>query len=84
MMMGDDFSFSDASVFFENSDAMIRYYNANDGKKNNIELIYSTPTMYVDAVKRADIVWPTRSPQDMMPYKDYQATYWTGYFTSRP
>jgi hypothetical protein len=62
MMMGDDFSFSDASVFFESSDAMIRYYNANDGKKNNIELIYSTPSMYVDAIKRADIVWPTRSP----------------------
>ena len=40
--------------------------------------------MYVDAIAKANVVWPTRSPQDMFPYKDFQATYWTGYFTSRP
>jgi hypothetical protein len=48
--MGDDFRFQNAHQYFMSSDKMIKYYNANYGIQNNIELIYSTPSMYVDAI----------------------------------
>jgi len=35
---------------FRSSDKLIKYYNENYGVSNNIELIYSTPSMYVDSV----------------------------------
>ena len=50
---------------------------------SNIELIYSTPSMYVDAVKAEEIKWPTKY-DDMFPYADFDAAYWTGFFSSRP
>lgn len=48
----------------------------------NIELIYSTPQMYVDALAQEQLTWPTKY-DDMFPYADHDAAYWTGYFTSR-
>ena len=49
----------------------------------NIEFIYSTPSIYVDALAEANIIWPTKY-DDMFPYADSRSKYWTGYFTSRP
>jgi hypothetical protein len=37
-------------MYFSSSDAMIKYFNENEGAKSNIELIYSTPSMYIDAL----------------------------------
>jgi hypothetical protein len=48
--MGADFHFQNAVQNFRSSDRLIKYYNANYGIQNNIELIYSTPSMYVDSV----------------------------------
>ena len=61
---------------------MIKYYNEHEGLENNIELIYSTPSIYVDAIAAQNIVWPTKY-DDMFPYADDGNSYWTGYFTSR-
>ena len=42
---------------------------------------YSTPSMYIDAIAAQDIAWPTKY-DDLFPYADHEAAYWTGYFTS--
>jgi hypothetical protein len=34
--MGGEFSFSNAEEYFKNSEAMIDFYNQNEGKKSNI------------------------------------------------
>jgi len=61
---------------------MISYFNQNTGLENNIELIYSTPSMYVDAIAAENIEWPTKY-DDLFPYADNEDSYWTGYFSSR-
>lgn len=48
----------------------------------NIELIYSTPSIYIDAVAAQNIEWTTKY-DDGFPYADHDAAYWTGYFSSR-
>ena len=45
-------------------------------------LLYSTPGMFVDALKSQNITWPSKTT-DMMPYADVPDEYWSGYFTSR-
>jgi lysosomal alpha-mannosidase len=50
--------------------------------QTNIELIYSTPRMYIDALKEEDLVWPTKY-DDIFPYADNDQSFWTGYFSSR-
>ena len=62
-------------------DAMINYMNLHYGDKFN--LIYSTPSQYIDAVAKYKVEWPTKY-DDMFPYSDNEVSYWTGYFTSRP
>jgi hypothetical protein len=81
--MGDDFTHMNAEEWFINSDRLIDYYNANIGRENNVELIYSTPSIYIDAIKDQKVEWPTKY-SDMFPYKDSKKMYWTGYYTSRP
>jgi hypothetical protein len=61
---------------------MINYWNENIMELTNIELIYSTPSRYVDAIAKQNIAWPTRY-DDLLPYSDTLTSYWTGYFTSR-
>jgi hypothetical protein len=48
--MGDDFRFMDAHQYFLSSDRLIKYFNEKVGPSVNIKLIYSTPSMYVDAL----------------------------------
>jgi hypothetical protein len=64
----------------ENMDNMINYMNKHHSDKFNF--FYSTPSMYVDALKKQDVEWPTKY-DDMFPYSDNPEGYWTGYFTSR-
>jgi hypothetical protein len=44
---------------------------------------YSTPSDYIDAIAKNNILWPTKY-DDMFPYSDNKDAYWTGYFSSRP
>jgi lysosomal alpha-mannosidase len=80
--MGDDFRFQNAAEYFKSSNALIEYYNENFGEEHNIELIYSTPSMYVDAVNAEELTWTTKY-DDMFPYANDEYSYWTGFFTSR-
>jgi hypothetical protein len=61
----------------------MRYYNSYVGNWSNIELIYSTPSMYIDAVHAEGLSYTTKH-DDMFPYADDKVSYWTGFFTSRP
>ena len=80
--MGDDFRYQDAHQYFMSSGSLIDYYNENIGKLANIELVYSTPSMYVDAVNADALTWTTKY-DDMFPYADNDLSYWTGFFSSR-
>jgi len=79
---GDDFHYQDAHKYFVQLDNMIDYWNDNMVESTNIQLQYSTPSMYIDAIAAEDIVWPTND-HDLMPYADNDASFWTGYFSSR-
>ena len=48
--MGDDFEYQNAHEYFMSLDNMINYWNENHMEETNIEFIYSTPQMYVDAI----------------------------------
>ena len=80
--MGEDFRFQNAHQFFRSSDNLISYWNQNILPLTNIELIYSTPSMYIDAVAAQNIQWTTKY-DDNFPYADREAAYWTGFFSSR-
>ena len=47
-----------------------------------MNLFYSTPSMYVDAVSKTDTIWPVKY-DDMFPYADNEHSFWTGFFSSR-
>jgi lysosomal alpha-mannosidase len=70
-----------AFMNFENMDRMIAYFNTMHGDRFN--MMYSTPSMYIDAMNKLDINWPVKE-DDLFPYQDEPASFWTGYFTSRP
>jgi hypothetical protein len=59
---------------------MIEYMNKK--YPESYKLVYSTPSKYVDALKKYNVSWPTKY-DDMMPYSDGPDGYWTGYFSSR-
>ena len=77
---GDDFFYSNAHLTFKNLDRTIEYCNS---QWDDITLLMSTPSEYIDALMQIeDIEWPVRY-DDMFPYADQKDDYWTGYFTSR-
>ena len=78
---GDDFFWSDAALSFKNMEDIIELWN---NRYADIYLVQSTPSEYIDALKKfEDVEWPVRY-DDMFPYADEEDAYWTGYFTSRP
>ena len=76
---GDDFYYSNAHLTYHSLDNIISYFNQ---KYDDITLVQSTPSEYIDAIKDLDFTWPVRY-DDMMPLADSEDDYWTGYFTSR-
>lgn len=43
---------------------------------------WSTPSDYINALKKENITWPVRY-EDAISYADGEDDYWVGYFTSR-
>jgi hypothetical protein len=64
--MGDDFRYANAARNFESMDKLIKGFNAAYG---DMQLIYSTPSEYLDGLRSANIQWPTKY-DDMFPYAD--------------
>ena len=76
---GDDFNFMDSLKMFRNIDKLIK--NMNE-KYDDIEMFYSTPNNYIDAVYELEEEWPTKY-DDFIPHSDGPDAYWTGFYTSR-
>jgi len=62
-------------------DKLIQFTNRFNTK--NITFMYSTPSTYLDALKKDNIAWEPKY-DDGFPYSDNVGDYWTGFFTSRP
>lgn len=64
-----------------------RYSNALQQYGSKFNLLYSTPSCYLKAVKdesaKKNIQWPVKT-DDFFPYASDPHAFWTGYFTSRP
>eukprot|EP00038_Savillea_parva_P006369 m.163286 g.163286 ORF g.163286 m.163286 type:complete len:1147 (+) comp12291_c0_seq1:1380-4820(+) len=80
---GSDFNYDNAIRWYHNLDKLIHYVNQN----GTINLLYSTPTRYVEAKYQETIKkglkWEVRT-DDIFPLGDNAHNYWSGYFTSRP
>lgn len=79
-LFGDDFEYKAAAWNYRNLDAMIEYMNMHHSDKYHF--MYSTPTKYINALKKHKVTWPTKY-DDMFPYGMGNTDWWTGYFTSR-
>ena len=85
VLWGDDFKFKRAGIQFRNMDLLMQAVRADTGL--NIDLRYSTPREYFEAVYRdaltRDVKFMLYS-KDFFPYADNADSYWTGYYTTRP
>eukprot|EP01135_Chromosphaera_perkinsii_P006716 Nk52_evm3s564 gene=Nk52_evmTU3s564 len=84
--LGCDFHFMNAFGYFQNMDRLIKYINAHP-EKYNINIMYSTPSIYIDYVKEAlhkNRIKLETKYDDFFPYNDNRESTWTGYFTTRP
>jgi lysosomal alpha-mannosidase len=78
---GCDSMYQNAHLMFKNIEILMDYINSQP--KYNVSMFYSTPSLYVDAINKQNVQWPTKN-DDFFPYADGPHAYWTGYFTSRP
>lgn len=83
MTMGRDFYYQVAEMWMLNLDKLIRYVNKRQESGSKVNLLYSTPSCYLEALHNANLTWTTKS-DDFFPYASGNHSYWTGYFTSRP
>ncbi|XP_075939113.1 LOW QUALITY PROTEIN: lysosomal alpha-mannosidase [Anarhichas minor] len=83
MTMGSDFQYENANLWYKNLDKLIRYVNAQQADGIRVNVLYSTPSCYLQELHRANLTWALKT-DDFFPYADNAHNYWTGYFTSRP
>ncbi|KAM8880161.1 lysosomal alpha-mannosidase isoform 2-T2 [Spinachia spinachia] len=83
MTMGSDFQYENAILWYKNLDKLIRYVNAQQAHGVRVNVLYSTPSCYLQELHRANLTWALKT-DDFFPYADAAHDYWTGYFTSRP
>ncbi|XP_052465478.1 lysosomal alpha-mannosidase [Carassius gibelio] len=83
MTMGSDFQYENANLWYKNMDKLIKYVNALQAKGSKVNVLYSTPSCYLQELNLANLTWPQKT-DDFFPYADDAHDFWTGYFTSRP
>nr|XP_033811493.1 lysosomal alpha-mannosidase isoform X2 [Geotrypetes seraphini] len=83
MTMGSDFQYENANLWYKNMDKLIRYVNAQQSNGSKVNVLYSTPSCYLNQLHQANLSWPMIH-EDLFPYADGPHQFWTGYFTSRP
>ncbi|KAM4585370.1 lysosomal alpha-mannosidase [Odontesthes bonariensis] len=83
MTMGSDFQYENANLWYKNLDKLIHYVNAKQANGSKVNLVYSTPSCYLQELHRANLTWALKT-DDFFPYADDAHDFWTGYFTSRP
>uniref|UniRef100_A0A665VZF2 Alpha-mannosidase n=1 Tax=Echeneis naucrates TaxID=173247 RepID=A0A665VZF2_ECHNA len=83
MTMGSDFQYENANLWYKNLDKLILYVNALQANGSKVNVLYSTPSCYLQELHRANLTWALKT-DDFFPYADSDHDFWTGYFTSRP
>nr|XP_057921276.1 lysosomal alpha-mannosidase isoform X2 [Doryrhamphus excisus] len=83
MTMGSDFQYENANLWYKNLDKLIHYVNAQQSNGSRVNLLYSTPSCYLQELHRANLSWALKT-DDFFPYADDAHDFWTGYFSSRP
>lgn len=83
MTMGSDFQYENANLWYKNLDKLISYVNAQQNNGSRVNVLYSTPSCYLQELHRANLTWALKT-DDFFPYADAAHDFWTGYFTSRP
>uniref|UniRef100_A0A8C9W6K5 Lysosomal alpha-mannosidase n=1 Tax=Scleropages formosus TaxID=113540 RepID=A0A8C9W6K5_SCLFO len=83
MTMGSDFQYENANLWYKNMDKLIRYVNAKQSQGSKVNVLYSTPSCYLQGLHQANLTWSVKM-DDFFPYADGPHDFWTGYFTSRP
>ncbi|KAM8772245.1 lysosomal alpha-mannosidase [Acanthopagrus schlegelii] len=83
MTMGSDFQYENANLWYKNLDKLIHYVNAQQANGVKVNVLYSTPSCYLQELHRANLTWALKN-DDFFPYADDAHDFWTGYFTSRP
>ncbi|XP_042338783.1 lysosomal alpha-mannosidase-like [Plectropomus leopardus] len=83
MTMGSDFQYENANMWYKNLDKLIHYVNAQQANGVKVNVLYSTPSCYLQELHRANFTWALKT-DDFFPYADDAHDFWTGYFTSRP
>lgn len=79
---GDDFLWTNAKMWFDNLDQIVKYINSHP-EDFNATVLYSTPTIYLGCINaQKNIIWPVKF-DDFFPYSDNEHGFWAGYFTSR-
>ncbi|PRP78438.1 hypothetical protein PROFUN_13701 [Planoprotostelium fungivorum] len=86
MPWGDDFSFVNAKIQYDNMDRLMKYINDNNSTLG-VTMRYSTLSKYFDRVResaeRESIEFPIYRYDDFLPYADTEESYYTGYYSSR-
>uniref|UniRef100_A0A672YR33 Alpha-mannosidase n=1 Tax=Sphaeramia orbicularis TaxID=375764 RepID=A0A672YR33_9TELE len=83
MTMGSDFQYENANLWYKNLDKLIHYVNAQQDLGSRVNVLYSTPSCYLQELHRANLTWALKT-DDFFPYADDAHDFWTGYFSSRP
>lgn len=57
MTMGSDFQYENANMWYKNLDKLIHYVNSLQGTGGQVNLLYSTPSCYLQELHRANLTW---------------------------
>ena len=57
MTMGSDFQYENAIPWYKNMDKLIRYVNAQQAKGSQVNVLYSTPSCYLQELHLANQTW---------------------------
>ena len=57
MTMGSDFQYENANLWYKNLDKLIRYVNAQQTNGSDVNVVYSTPSCYLQELHRANLTW---------------------------
>jgi alpha-mannosidase len=84
--MGDDFAYLKAEETFKFAEVF--KFLIEQASEGEFEVIYSTPSMYMQAVKQEAFDMKLKFPvyrSDFLPLlMQFPRHYWSGYYTSRP
>lgn len=57
MTMGSDFQYENANLWYKNLDKLIHYVNAQQANGIKVNVLYSTPSCYLQELHRTNLTW---------------------------